>query len=269
MGEPAAYNPVHADAVARQDYEIAKSAACYAVPALRNTAARLFTDARQNLGPSQSGLVPEVLGKYDSAVEQALQACTTPEARLYVTEYAKQGRQQLARQALLSEAQAGIAERANRYQASADAWAQVVANDPGQIATALTALHHGMPDLDPGQREAARDNARTTLIHAGIMAEIARNPQRAYDTIVGAGGREDGAPGDPQAQDGSALTTLTRIMSPAEREHYAPLAQAALYDQRAKQFEAFKTRQADTCLLYTSDRCRRIERCRSRWSPYH
>ena len=23
------------------------------------------------------------------------------------------------------------------------------------------------------------------------------------------------------------------------------------------------------CLLYTSDRCRRIERCRSRWSPYH
>ena len=24
-----------------------------------------------------------------------------------------------------------------------------------------------------------------------------------------------------------------------------------------------------TCLLYTSDGCRRIERCRSRWSPYH
>ena len=24
-----------------------------------------------------------------------------------------------------------------------------------------------------------------------------------------------------------------------------------------------------SCLLYTSDRCRRIERCRSRWSPYH
>ena len=23
------------------------------------------------------------------------------------------------------------------------------------------------------------------------------------------------------------------------------------------------------CLLYTSDACRRIERCRSRWSPYH
>ena len=23
------------------------------------------------------------------------------------------------------------------------------------------------------------------------------------------------------------------------------------------------------CLLYTSGRCRRIERCRSRWSPYH
>ena len=23
------------------------------------------------------------------------------------------------------------------------------------------------------------------------------------------------------------------------------------------------------CLLYTSDRCRRIRRCRSRWSPYH
>ena len=25
----------------------------------------------------------------------------------------------------------------------------------------------------------------------------------------------------------------------------------------------------DFCLLYTSGRCRRIERCRSRWSPYH
>ena len=25
----------------------------------------------------------------------------------------------------------------------------------------------------------------------------------------------------------------------------------------------------DDCLLYTSDRCRRIRRCRSRWSPYH
>ena len=24
-----------------------------------------------------------------------------------------------------------------------------------------------------------------------------------------------------------------------------------------------------SCLLYTSDACRRIERCRSRWSPYH
>ena len=24
-----------------------------------------------------------------------------------------------------------------------------------------------------------------------------------------------------------------------------------------------------TCLLYTSDACRRIRRCRSRWSPYH
>ena len=23
------------------------------------------------------------------------------------------------------------------------------------------------------------------------------------------------------------------------------------------------------CLLYTSDACRRIRRCRSRWSPYH
>ena len=31
-----------------------------------------------------------------------------------------------------------------------------------------------------------------------------------------------------------------------------------------KAFDYYKN-----CLLYTSDRCRRIERCRSRWSPYH
>ena len=37
MGEPAAYIPVHANPVARQDYEIAKSQACYAVPCLLYT----------------------------------------------------------------------------------------------------------------------------------------------------------------------------------------------------------------------------------------
>ena len=34
-------------------------------------------------------------------------------------------------------------------------------------------------------------------------------------------------------------------------------------------YEFVAARWDTPCLLYTSHRCRRIERCRSRWSPYH
>ena len=39
--------------------------------------------------------------------------------------------------------------------------------------------------------------------------------------------------------------------------------------QISKQNKVIATHISMGCLLYTSDACRRIERCRSRWSPYH
>ena len=248
---PAAYDPKHPNPVARQDYENAKSQACLAVPTLRNTASRLFADTSASLGPGLPGLVPKVLKGFDEAVEQTLQACTTPESRLYVIEYAKTGRRQLAALCLVSEAQAGVALRETRYRESAAGWAGVVKDDLGQFPAALTALHHAEPDLAPAQKEQTRDDVRTTLLQAGFMAAIKQNPLATYQALVRAGGREDGAPDQsPAAPGNAALDPLVKVMTPAEREHYAPLAYAAWHDAQATQREAFKTRAADAAASF-------------------
>ena len=48
----------------------------------------------------------------------------------------------------------------------------------------------------------------------------------------------------------------------------APVNRSIYNGFNGEQFTASLARK-NNCLLYTSGRCRRIERCRSRWSPYH
>ena len=42
---------------------------------------------------------------------------------------------------------------------------------------------------------------------------------------------------------------------------------ASLFERTSREVKL--TEAGETCLLYTSDACRRYSLCRSRWSPYH
>ena len=68
---------------------------------------------------------------------------------------------------------------------------------------------------------------------------------------------------------GADMDTLIRDSRSAEaRGYYDPIEDERLREAYSR-YLGIRVAIWQTCLLYTSDACRRYSLCRSRWSPYH
>lgn len=177
----------------------ANSASIEAVSRFNVDAEQAFIDARQNAEPGAANFTPDLLKKFDAGIEKIATGLPDELTRKTFRDRIAASRDNFANRSLQWEAGERQRFRVDNFSKAAEADAnQLFAADSAsrsslyasQGATFDQALEAA--EMEPGAKQALRDEARNRRSYAAVQADLRDRPDDVQDWVVGRGAGEGG-----------------------------------------------------------------------------